>query len=146
MVDLRSGSVIINYKGDLLQLVKERISQFSTKGRKFVLLHPAGMSPDFYELLYEGNIKMYAHRQKKMMEGIDGMTVVREFEEQTWYYAMIKNELHAVRSKNDFLKLFPNQIQQMKAYIGEKKLRFKKSFEKDLLVLSVFCDRLELLR
>jgi hypothetical protein len=142
MLDLRTNAVIINYRSGLLQLVKERLSKVIIKDRAFVLLHPAGLSADFYELLYDGNIKVYSHRQKKIKEWIDGMNIVREFEEFVQFYVMIKNDMHGIKSKNDFLELFTDRGPQLKEHIGKKKLRFKKDFEKDLIELSMFCDRL----
>src|SRR5882672_727258 len=93
LVDLSSSAVIINYRGGLLQLVKERLSHFTVQGRKFISLHPAGLSAGFYELLYDGNIKVYSHRQKKYKERITGMEIIREFEEQSRFYVMMANEL-----------------------------------------------------
>jgi hypothetical protein len=126
-----------------LQLVKEKLSHFVIKGRTFVFLRPAGLSADFYELLYKGKVEVYSHRQRKAQERIDGMNIFREFEEHVQYYVMVKNDLHAIKNKNDFLELFPKQIPQLKAHITKEKLRFKKNFEKDLIVLSEFGDRLE---
>jgi len=143
LFDLSSSAVVINYRGGFLQLVKEKLSQFTVKGRKFVFLHPAGLSAGFYELLYDGNSKVYSLRQKQFKERITGMEIIREFEEQVRFYVMIANELHSIKSKKDLLELFPNQIQAVKTYIRKNNLRFKKHFESDLIAVSMYCDRLE---
>ena len=143
LLDLRSNAVIINYRDGFLQLVKEKLTQFTVNGRKFVFLHPAGLSADFYELLYDGNIKIYSHRQKKFKEQITGMEIIREFEEQVLLYVIVAGELHGIKNKKDFLDLFPNQLQTLKTYMRKKKLRFNKNIEKDLIALSMFCDQLE---
>jgi hypothetical protein len=143
LFDLSSSAVIINYRGGFLQLVKERLSHFTIQGRKFVFLHPVGLSAGFYELLYDGNMKVYSHRQKKFKERISGMEIIREFEEQDRFYVMMANEPHSIKSKKDLLELFPGQQQTLNTYIRKKNLRFKKHFESDLIALAIFCDRLE---
>ncbi|HCW07938.1 MAG TPA: hypothetical protein DGG95_11310 [Cytophagales bacterium] len=146
MVDISNNGVIINYMGGFLQLVKEKLSQFVIKGRKFIFLQPAGLSPGFYELLYEGQLKIYSHRQKKYKEKLTGMEIVREFEDQERFYVMIENQMHVIKNRKDFLALFPAQMLVLKTEARKKGLRFKKNLRTDLIALSIFCDQLNVAR
>ncbi|MBS1505089.1 MAG: hypothetical protein JSS79_00470 [Bacteroidetes bacterium] len=142
MIDLSRSVVIMNYKGGFLQLINEKISHFTVKGRKFVSLHPIGLPTGFYELLYDGNSKVYSLRQRQLQERQWGMEITWEFVEQVSYFIAGSDKLQSVSGNIDVVSLFPGQTQALKTYMRKNNLRFKKHFERDLIAVATYYDQL----
>lgn len=131
--DLVRNEVVIKGFQDLsLQLEKEKVNGFVLAGHKFVHLRDTesknALPDDFYELLYDGDVRVYAKRSKRIVqsfraEGLD--TIVSN----TVYFLHKDNSYASINGANDLLALFGNDKASVKAYWKQAGLNFKKDPE-----------------
>jgi len=93
LFDISSEKVITEnlVNGAKMELVYNKIDQFEISQHVFVKLHndpsfTSEMTEGFYELLFDGQLKLYAQRKKSFQQRITGNTMRSEFDEKNKYF------------------------------------------------------------
>lgn len=126
-----------------LKLFKEDINYFKIFEKKFIILNEISNSKTlltgfFEEITIDTSLKLYIKHIKKKRNIIKDVKVVQEYSSNTAYFLKYNNYYHNLKSKNDIVKLFPNQKKEINNYY----YKFKQiqdsnptKFMKDLIIL-----------
>ncbi|CAN5319492.1 hypothetical protein BH10BAC4_BH10BAC4_14930 [soil metagenome] len=117
-----------NHKNILL--VADKVGYFVIKDHRFVMVQNKQIHHGFYEVAYDGKIKLYVRRQKNLQEKIFGGTFKREFENKTWYYIFRDGTYYQVKNRKSVLKVFSNHKSELVQFISQNKIKFRSNFEK----------------
>jgi hypothetical protein len=121
--DLGTETIIIEHftSARKIKLASERISEFHLADRHFINLNKAYLpgvpESGFYEILEDGEVKLYARRRKNLQKRVVSGKLVASFEEINKYYLLKDSTFHSIKSKSRLLKLFrdkPELKQEMK--------------------------------
>ena len=84
---------------------------------------------DIYDLLYNGNMKVYVKRKKQVSRNInaDGRYAFINFNA---YFVYKDSAYHSISGKNDLLKLFRDKDDAIKAFWKQNNLNYKKDPER----------------
>jgi hypothetical protein len=120
-----------------IELFTERLSSFTIDGHHFVrIVTDSGKSKisgdGFYDLLYDGNIKVLAKRIKMAENGFHLEDPMR-FVSYNAYFLMMNNDYLSVDSKKSLLKAFKDQKDLVKKYYRKNGLNFKKNPEQAIV-------------
>ena len=112
------------------------------QGKRVLMRWGAGfVTSGFYELLYDGGIKVLSKFEKKFMETASGLDLQREFEERTRWYVSIQGKYFMIKNKKSVYSLFREHRAELKKFIREANLSFKNTMENDLILLAGFCEK-----
>lgn len=134
--ELLRDKVIIEhpYSFFKLELIPEKINSFTISGHTFVrLLADTNKNPQIkaglFELLYDGNVKVYAKRTKNRQKIIDTRTNKNIFGEKNQYYIYKNGVYYSVKSKGSVLKVFNDRKAVIKKDLAKNKIRFGENRE-----------------
>jgi hypothetical protein len=136
------------YTSNKMQLVSELVQTFTVSNHSFVRLNEnssTGISikTGFYEMLYSGPTAVYAKRTKTREEKISAEKFLEvSFTEKTRYYILKNAVYYGVNSKRSVLQILGDRKKELKHFIKEKHIRFKKDEEKALVDLVHYYDSL----
>jgi hypothetical protein len=105
-----------------INLIQNKVESFSIKDKNFIKIDKKDNSvPEFTTGYYEESkiapdfifyIKHHKDQQKVITEG----TLSYNFKENTSYFLNLKNKVYLINSKNDIIKIFPEQKKQINGY------------------------------
>jgi hypothetical protein len=130
----------------MMQLVSEKVKSFSILDHTYVRLINNNENPletGFYDLLYDGRIKVYARRTKTFQENTQSGTIERRFDYKVRYYIFKDNTYNPVSSKSSVLKVFMDKKQELRQQISKSKLNFRADREKSIVQLTQLYDSLK---
>ncbi len=135
---LNDDVVLKNYNDTALLLPKEKVSSFSFAGHNFIKIIPDSsttteIKAGYYEVLYNGNTKLFAKRKKEITEKIDIQYSETSFTEHDQYYILKNDIFYQVSDKNGALGVMKDRKKELSKFIHENKLKFRKNFEASLL-------------
>jgi hypothetical protein len=111
LFDISSEKVITEnpVNGAMMELVSSKINTFEIEQHTFVRLlkdstFSSEMSDGFYEQLYNGHLKLYAQRKKKLQKRIKGNVMLTEFDEKNKYFLFNGNHFVRVTGKSSVIK------------------------------------------
>ncbi|RSK30253.1 hypothetical protein [Hymenobacter metallilatus] len=143
--DLRLDQVIIKQPTSsfYVQLVPERVKQFTVHGHRFVRLEgdssTQSVRPGFYDVLLDKQVKVFARRTKQMQTQPSQNVTKAEFYAFTQYYIQTNHSLHAVKGKGSVVSLFPARRKELQRYAHDNHLTFsKETREQDIIRLADF--------
>jgi hypothetical protein len=144
---LHDEVVIKNYNDTALLLVKEKISAFDYAGHHFEKLiadsTTAGIiTTGFYEVLYDGNTKLYAKRKKEIVEKISTQYSESYFSEHNDYYIFKNNTYYPVSDKRSVLQVLKDHKNELAKFAHQNKLKFRKSAEYSMIKMVSYYDGL----
>ncbi len=128
-----------------IELVQSRISSFSLSGHDFVKLSGDSSSvtavrSGFYDVLYDGVIKVYAKRSKEIAKKIESGAEKKKFIEGNRYFIYKKNNYFLVKSKASVLRVLEDQKPMLKQQIAKYKIVFKKDRGHAIAMLAALYD------
>jgi hypothetical protein len=128
-----------------LELINEKIADFSMNGHKFTRLvadttMQMGVRTGFYDLLYDGGTKVYAKRRKEIQKSLNAKTEIIEFKERTQYFIYKAGNYYPVKSKSSVLKVFADRKSMLRKHLAKNKIRFAKNREYALVQAAKFFD------
>ncbi|MBX0292678.1 hypothetical protein K3G63_19695 [Hymenobacter sp. HSC-4F20] len=144
LYDIRLDQVVVKQPTSsfYLQLISERVRQFSLHGHTFVrLVRDSTVSqdvrPGFYDLLLDqSGVRVLARRTKKMQTQPSQGITRAEFYPYTYYFIELNNAYHSVKSKGSVISLFPAQRKALQQFARDRRLAFtKETREADILQL-----------
>jgi hypothetical protein len=120
-----------------IQLFNERVSSFTMAGHHFVRIYAdSGKSKistaGFYELLYDGKIRVLAKRIKMAENGFKLEDPMR-FVSYNTYFLWMDNEYLLVDSKRSLINAFKDQKDLIKKFYHKNDLDFKKNPERAII-------------
>ncbi len=147
MYDENSGLLILD-AGIRLELINERIPEFSISGHRFKRIETDSLDnalkTGFYEVLYEGkNIELFKKEFKEFKEALsvtEGYQV--EILEKRSYYVRKEGKYFRVKNKNAALDLFRQKRGELEKFIKSKKLNFRKDLENAITQTAIHYDQL----
>jgi hypothetical protein len=123
---------------------QEKISYFMVQGHRFVNLasveEESGAKSGFYDLLYDGSIKLYAKRKLTTYEVISGNRVVGEFRDRTRFFLWKEGVYYPVKNKASLVKLFKDQKKPYQQFLREEGFDFYAFPEQSLIGSARFLD------
>jgi len=150
LYDEVKGEVIIRdfYNRGKIVLNPDHIDSFSILNHHFVKLLPdsTGNTPiraGFYDVLYNGNMKVYKREIKKVMENITvGLGLRRTIDEQDEYFIKKENNFYAVSSKKSVLSVTKDKKKEVQQFIKKNKLNLRSAKEIALTRIAAYYDQL----
>jgi len=131
--------ILENYNGgSMTLLIAERVQSFSLGDRTFIRLDNELVKTGFYEILYDGDIKVYAKRIKEFSETISSAEIVRTFNEKVKYFILRDGRYYPVKSKGSVFDLFKDHKKELARYMRDTNLSFKKNREHTLVKLTEY--------
>ncbi|MBL7856663.1 MAG: hypothetical protein JNM57_03165 [Cyclobacteriaceae bacterium] len=110
LFDLRSEKLLTEnpFNGSMMELASSKVQQFEINGHTFVRLKQdknlSEVTEGFYELLYNGNLKLYARRKKNFQERPKGNIMQAEFDEKNKYFLFNGKAYVKVSNKSSLIK------------------------------------------
>lgn len=132
---IRDELIIQHYnKVFYLQLIKSKIDSFNLMSHAFVHMGrdstgKNNLKEGFYDLLYNGKIKLYVRRFKTIQETIPDFTVERRVYAHTRYFIYKNDTYNEVYSQGSVLHLFDDKKTQLKQALRKQHIKFKKQRE-----------------
>lgn len=150
MYDLSTRQLVTEHtpSGQAIQLVREKLDHFTILDHHFEKIDPASVNEtlpaeDFYDILYAGETKLVARRQKIRKEEIEAAGIEIKFEEKNRYYFYKNGAFFPVRNKAGILKLMTDKKAEMKKFLKRQRLPFAQNREMLLTRLARHYDSLK---
>jgi hypothetical protein len=140
-------NMIIVETGVRIEMINERIRQFSIAGHSFSRLpqdsatgHPGD---GFYETLYSGKIQLYKIEKKQISEdlsdteGVRGVVTARKY-----YYIRKGDQYYPVKSKNSIYDILREKRNELQQFVKRTGLSYRKDPENMLIKIAGFYEQL----
>lgn len=124
--DIFKDKLILNPYGESehigINLIMDKIESFSIKDKRFVKIEKKDNNlPEFRTGYYEENefasdFIFYIKYHKDIQKGINDNGVFYNFNENHLFFIYLKNKTYQIKTKNDIIKLFPEQKKQIHAF------------------------------
>ncbi|NII23979.1 hypothetical protein HB364_02730 [Pseudoflavitalea sp. X16] len=140
--------IILHFNGFYrLALFSEKVTSFSLMNHHFVRFEQdsLGRSPletGFYDQLYTGPSAVLARRSKFIEETVREQ-LERKFVEQYHYYIYKDGNYHIIRTKKALFSLLKDRAREVKQYLRNQKLKFRKDKETTILQAATHYDSLK---
>jgi hypothetical protein len=144
--DLSKDAVITEHKltGGKIQLISNKVSRFTLNDHLFVRLakDKAGViGESFYEVLYDGKVKVYARRQKWSQSRADVNGITYYFSTINWLYILKDGVYTQVKSKKSVYGVFKDHRKDLTGVLRTRKVRYRKERERSVVILAEEYDR-----
>jgi hypothetical protein len=142
---LHDDLIIKNYNDTALILVKEKISSFNFVNHYFTQLladntETGIKTARFYEVLYNGNTKLFARRKKEITEKISTQYSESFFSEKDEYFLYNKNVYYSVSDKKSVLNVLKERKPDLIKFLHQNKIKFKKDKEAAMIKMVTYYD------
>ena len=141
--------LIARDQGYWMQLVSERISEFTILNHQFVRLvmdsaHNSLAGTGFYEILYPGHSRVLKKTFKKIREELSSTEgVLRYIDETDNYYIKNGNTYRRVKTKKELLDILADHKKEVQQFIRKNRLKYRKDPENTLVKTAAFYDQLK---
>jgi hypothetical protein len=115
--DITTQNLITEYSGDYIQLVPEKIEQFTLGNHRFIKLREANLPQGFYEIAYDGPTPVYIRWQKNVETRFKDIQIIAEFIPKTIFYIKKNNVFYEVKSKGSVLRLLAGRKSEIKTFL-----------------------------
>lgn len=150
LYNLTLEKVIIEnpFDNSKIELIKDKIARFSMAGHDFVKLSADSSSQSavrsgFYDVLYDGRVKVYAKRSKEIVQKIESGLEKKKFIERNKYFIYKNGSYFPVKSKSSVLRVFNDRKTGLKKQLVKNKMVFKENREFSISRLARFYDESE---
>lgn len=128
-----------------IDLLRNRTGSFSLSGHNFIKVEVDGnsgkMKSGFYELLYNGRLKVLVRRSKVYKEDIKS-ELKRSYDSSSTYYILKEGVYQIIKNKNSILNIFKDKRRDLSAYISKNKLKYPKKKETFITSVTQYYDQL----
>ena len=149
LYDLVKDELIIQHfnKVFLLQLVYSKIDSFSLLGHHFMHLGRDSITGEniqegFYDMLYNGKIKLYVRRRKFIKEYIRNMEVERNVYQKDQYFLYKDGVYHDIYTESSILKLLKDKRAGIRQALRKQGIRFRRDRELAMKLMTEQYDAL----
>ena len=149
--DLYEDQIIVQLTSQsgssIMKLIKDQIDAFQIEGKQFYHLRDLEVYKskeiidDFYELMHEGKaLRLFKKNKKIQNKVLEKKVVYYQFRAKDEYYLLYEDVFYPVKSKSDFLKIFPNNKKQINDYFASNKYLMKTDYDAFMLQAAVKVD------
>jgi hypothetical protein len=97
----------------------------------------------FYDVLYNGHVKLLARRIKTRSEVIENDVIVRIFSPTDHFYIYKEGRYFLVNAQKDVFRLFADKTHEIRKMMRQQHIKLRrKNFESSLLKVTSFYDQL----
>lgn len=97
----------------------------------------------FFKKIYAGNLGFYRKEIKLFQPVFSRIHPNGKYSDTEISYLLVKDsQLHDIHSKRDFLKCYPGQEREIKQYMKQQSIKFKKASDDQFYNLLKFCDEI----
>ncbi|MBX2925636.1 MAG: hypothetical protein KF746_25790 [Chitinophagaceae bacterium] len=136
LYDIIRDELIVQHfnKVFLVQMIKSKVDWFELYGHRFLHLgrdstRNGNVKEGFYDVVYDGKIKLYIKRVKLIHESIPNMQVERRVYSKDRYFIYKDDVFHEVNSQSSVLKVLPGHSSELKQVVRSGKIKFRKKRE-----------------
>ena len=127
-----------------MELVSEKVERFSLLGHTFIWLEPdtttkIEIRSGFYDLLYDGQLKIIARRSKDLQKVLESTTLTIKFDEKVQYLILKNGTYFSVKNKASVLSALEDRKKDLKQFIARNHINFKDR-ENTLIRLAEFYE------
>ncbi|MEQ1796388.1 MAG: hypothetical protein ABL872_00480 [Lacibacter sp.] len=140
--------VVLHQSNRSIQLHSNNISRFEILTHKFIhfpddVLVQSAIKPGFYELLYEGKVRLLKKETKKISDYIrtKGEGVLKNVEIETKYYIQKNNYIYAVKNMQSVFQIYNDKRDKIDHFLQTKQLSYKKDRDRMLMEVTAFYDQ-----
>jgi hypothetical protein len=130
------------YGGNFSQLVSDKIDYFIVDGHRFIRITAPSVKSGFYDLLVDGEIKLYVKRSKEFKQTVSTSEIVEEFKEINKYYLFRNNQFYPVKNKRSVRLVLSDFEDELNQYIRNERLEFRNTFERTIIKITKYCNEL----
>ncbi|CCH51338.1 hypothetical protein BN8_00256 [Fibrisoma limi BUZ 3] len=118
-----------------IRLHSERVDSFSLGPHRFIRLVADSLSNNgirtgFYQVLYDGSVRLLAKRVKTIHEDISSGKYKANFEENDRFFVQTNDgTYHEIKSQQSLFGLFPDQEKTLRRYLRTNGIKFRKQRE-----------------
>ena len=127
-----------------IELITIKTDWFTLRDHTFIHLRQDPLvkyiDDGFYELLYDGNIRLYAKKKKIIKEHIEGLKIEHEISAVDRYFIYKEGHYTPVKKLSSVLAVLSDKDKELKSYSKQSKLNFKKRTEASLKQIVRFYD------
>ena len=115
------------------ELTSEKVSRFSIGDHAFVRIEPKNSNDKnappagFYEVLFSGDLTVFARRKKLVAEYIENMEVKRRIDNKESFYARRNGVFYPVNNERSLMAVMKDKENQVHQYLRKNKLKFRKT-------------------
>lgn len=144
LYDIVRDELIVQHfnKVFLIQLVKSKVTWFSLHGHYFIHMlgdsisnSPRRLKNGFYDLVYDGKVKLYVKRAKEIHESIPDMKIERTIFKVDKYFIYKDSVYHDVSSQGSVLKVLNKYQGEQKKAVKNQKIRYRRNREAAILTM-----------
>lgn len=150
MYDLQQGVLVAEHypSGNALSLVDQKLRNFTLEGHYFEKINVDSVAnslprTDFYDILYGGETKVVAHREKLMRKEIQTGAIEISYEEKYRYFIFRNGVFFPVRSKSSALKVMSDRRPELRRFLKQYRASFLNNRELMLKRLAEYYDSLK---
>jgi len=148
--DLVKDELIIEHydqKGyvSMIKPHQTKVASFQLLDHTFIRIigdSTAGVLRDgFYDVLYDGDIKVLAKRKKNVSEDISLSQLTVSFIEKNNYFIAKGGKYYSVKNKGSMIKVLQDQKKSLNQFVSKNKLNFKSNREQAMVKLAAYYDQ-----
>jgi hypothetical protein len=137
--------ILLSNKISMMRLITERIEWFNVPGHHFVYLNldrTTGLSPGFYDQLYNGQVELLVKRRKPLLKtsAISG-TIDNYFGASNDIYLKKGGVYKSIGSKGSILSVLKDKKKELKQYISSNNISFDDK-EQAMVKVAAYYDQL----
>lgn len=147
LYDVTRDKIIIDHAFShfSIELINEKVKSFSISSHTFIrlvkdTLRDSPIRTGYYDLLYNGNVKVYAKRRKEIREIIESRTLIRSFDEIDQFMIYKNGHYHSVKGRVSVLKVFSDRKASVRKFLNKSKMNFRANREQALAESARFYD------
>lgn len=147
MYDISLDKVIAeHFAGAAVELITAKVTTFTLDGHIFRMFNKSddtrrSINEGFYEVLYDGKIKILKRHVKIYSQLLRGMELITEYDEKRHYYVVKNNAFYPIGSRASLTKILGDKKRELRRFSRENRLTFAKD-EKIFIKLAAYYDTL----
>lgn len=118
-----------NYK---ISLIKNHIQEFNLLGHRFVQISSDGIVSGFYEVLLDGQFKVFVKRRKSISESYynNNLFIKRNYSERNDLYVLSNNTFYLIKGKKSLRPIFSQNMKAFNSASQNVSVSFKREKER----------------
>jgi len=143
LYDMYSDVMVSALRDSLYALRTDKISEIYLSGHHFIYLdNRKSLTPGFYDQLYNGKTEVLVKRIRTVQKTVTQQTVEVSYEDRDVIYIKNGSDYTQINSKASVLDVLKDKAKQLKQYLNDNKISYKKDKEQSIVKLASYYDQL----
>jgi hypothetical protein len=145
LYDMFTDEMVSELKDSLYTLRADRTSDIYLSGHHFIYLKASeskNLPAGYYDQLYNGRSAVLVKRARTVLNRVTQQGVEVIYEDQDAIYIKKGEKYIQVNSKGSVLDVFKDKTKQLKQYLGDNKIAYKKDREASVVKLAGYYDQI----